>query len=133
MFESTVYPGCTEEDCIPILERVSGLKFNEDFKVGYSPERINPGDKEHTLAKIIKVVAGSDEQAKDEIAKVYALVVEAGIHKASSIKVAESAKIIENTQRDLNIALMNELSIICDKLGINTYEVLEAAGTKWNF
>jgi UDP-N-acetyl-D-galactosamine dehydrogenase len=133
VFESTVYPGCTEEDCIPILERVSGLKFNEDFKVGYSPERINPGDKEHTLAKIIKVVAGSDEQAKDEIAKVYALVVEAGIHKASSIKVAESAKIIENTQRDLNIALMNELSIICDKLGINTYEVLEAAGTKWNF
>ncbi|WP_211236735.1 nucleotide sugar dehydrogenase [Sporocytophaga myxococcoides] len=133
VFESTVYPGCTEEDCIPILERISGLKFNEDFKVGYSPERINPGDKEHTLSKIIKVVAGSDDQAMDEIAKIYALVVEAGIHKASSIKVAESAKIIENTQRDLNIALMNELSIICDKLGINTYEVLEAAATKWNF
>ncbi len=133
VFESTVYPGCTEEDCIPILERISGLKFNEDFKVGYSPERINPGDKEHTLSKIIKVVAGSDDYSRDEIAKVYALVVEAGIHKASSIKVAESAKIIENTQRDLNIALMNELSIICDKLGINTYEVLEAAGTKWNF
>ncbi|GAL87584.1 nucleotide sugar dehydrogenase [Sporocytophaga myxococcoides] len=133
VFESTVYPGCTEEDCIPILEKISGLKFNEDFKVGYSPERINPGDKEHTLSKIIKVVAGSDDQAKDEIAKIYALVVEAGIHKASSIKVAESAKIIENTQRDLNIALMNELSIICDKLGINTFEVLEAAATKWNF
>ncbi|MBO9702302.1 MAG: nucleotide sugar dehydrogenase [Sporocytophaga sp.] len=133
VFESTVYPGCTEEDCIPILERVSGLKFNKDFKVGYSPERINPGDKEHTLSKIIKVVAGSDDYATDEIAKIYALVVEAGIHKASSIKVAESAKIIENTQRDLNIALMNELSIICDKLGINTYEVLEAAATKWNF
>lgn len=133
VFESTVYPGCTEEDCIPILERISGLKYNSDFKVGYSPERINPGDKEHTLSKIIKVVAGSDDHAKDEIAKIYALVVEAGIHKASSIKVAESAKIIENTQRDLNIALMNELSIICDKLGINTYEVLEAAGTKWNF
>ena len=133
VYESTVYPGCTEEECIPILEKESGLRFNKDFKVGYSPERINPGDKQHTLAKITKVVSGSDEGACDEIAKLYGLVVEAGIHKASSIKVAEAAKIIENTQRDLNIALMNELSIICDKMGLNTYEVLEAAGTKWNF
>jgi UDP-N-acetyl-D-galactosamine dehydrogenase len=133
VFESTVYPGCTEEDCIPVLERESGLKFNVDFKVGYSPERINPGDKEHTLAKITKVVSGSCEISKKEIASVYGEVVEAGIHMASSIKVAEAAKIIENTQRDLNIALMNELSMICDKLHINTYEVLEAAGTKWNF
>ena len=133
VFESTVYPGCTEEDCIPILEKESGLKFVQDFKVGYSPERINPGDKEHTLAKITKVVSGCDKESCDEIAKVYELVVQAGVHRASSIKVAEAAKIIENTQRDLNIALMNELSIICDKLSINTYEVLEAAGTKWNF
>lgn len=133
VFESTVYPGCTEEDCIPILEKESGLKYGVDFKVGYSPERINPGDKEHTLAKITKVVSGCDAESADEIAKVYELVVAAGVHRASSIKVAEAAKIIENTQRDLNIALMNELSIICDKLGINTYEVLEAAGTKWNF
>lgn len=133
VFESTVYPGCTEEDCIPILEKESGLKFNKDFKVGYSPERINPGDKEHTLARITKVVSGCDKDSCEEIAKVYELVVQAGVHKASSIKVAEAAKIIENTQRDLNIALMNELSIICDKLSINTYEVLEAAGTKWNF
>ena len=133
VFESTVYPGCTEEDCIPILEKESGLKFVKDFKVGYSPERINPGDKEHTLAKITKVVSGCDTESSEEISKVYQLVVTAGVHKASSIKVAEAAKIIENTQRDLNIALMNELSIICDKLGINTYEVLEAAGTKWNF
>jgi len=133
VFESTVYPGCTEEDCVPILEKESGLKYNKDFKVGFSPERINPGDREHTLAKITKVVSGSDEASCAEIAKVYELVVTAGIHKASSIKVAEAAKIIENTQRDLNIALMNELSIICDKLGINTFEVLEAAGTKWNF
>ncbi|MBX9851651.1 MAG: nucleotide sugar dehydrogenase [Cytophagaceae bacterium] len=133
VFESTVYPGCTEEDCIPILEKESGLKFVKDFKVGYSPERINPGDKEHTLAKITKVVSGCDTESSEEISKVYQLVVKAGVHKASSIKVAEAAKIIENTQRDLNIALMNELSIICDKLGINTYEVLEAAGTKWNF
>lgn len=133
VFESTVYPGCTEEDCIPILEKESGLKFNTDFKVGYSPERINPGDKEHTLAKIVKVVSGSDEISREEIAKTYEIVVKAGIHRASCIKVAEAAKIIENTQRDLNIALMNELSIICDRLGINTYEVLEAAGTKWNF
>lgn len=133
VFESTVYPGCTEEDCIPILEKESGLKFGKDFKVGYSPERINPGDKEHTLAKITKVVSGSDSESAEIIAKVYELVVKAGVFKASSLKVAEAAKIIENTQRDLNIALMNELSIICDKLGINTYEVLEAAGTKWNF
>ncbi len=133
VFESTVYPGCTEEECIPVLEKLSGLKAVTDFKIGYSPERINPGDKEHTLAKIIKVVSGCDELSAEEIAKVYKLVVQAGIHKASSIKVAEAAKIIENTQRDLNIALMNELSMICNKIGINTFEVLEAAGTKWNF
>ena len=133
VFESTVYPGCTEEDCLPIIERLSGLKNITDFKTGYSPERINPGDKEHTLAKIIKVVSGCDAESLDLIAKVYELVVTAGVHKASSIKVAEAAKIIENTQRDLNIALMNELSIIFDKMGINTFEVLEAAGTKWNF
>jgi UDP-N-acetyl-D-galactosamine dehydrogenase len=133
VYESTVYPGCTEEDCIPVLEKESGLTFNVDFKVGYSPERINPGDKEHTLAKIMKVVSGCDANSLDEIAKTYQIVVEAGIHKASSIKVAEAAKIIENTQRDLNIALMNELSVIFDKMEINTYEVLEAAGTKWNF
>jgi UDP-N-acetyl-D-galactosamine dehydrogenase len=133
VYESTVYPGCTEEDCIPILEELSGLKFVEDFKVGYSPERINPGDKEHTLPKIVKVVSGCDAESLEEIAKVYEIVVKAGVHKASSIKVAEAAKIIENTQRDVNIALMNELSIIFNKMGINTYEVLEAAGTKWNF
>ncbi|MBL0144610.1 MAG: nucleotide sugar dehydrogenase [Chitinophagaceae bacterium] len=133
VFESTVYPGCTEEDCLPIIEKLSGLKNIADFKLGYSPERINPGDKEHTLAKIIKVVSGCDAKSLDVIAKVYELVVTAGVHKASSIKVAEAAKIIENTQRDLNIALMNELSIIFDKMNINTYEVLEAAGTKWNF
>lgn len=133
VFESTVYPGCTEEDCVPVLEQLSGLKFNEDFKVGYSPERINPGDKEHTLAKIVKVAAGSCPESADEIAKVYEMVITAGVHRASSIKVAEAAKIIENTQRDVNIALMNELSLIFNKLGINTYEVLEAAGTKWNF
>jgi UDP-N-acetyl-D-glucosamine/UDP-N-acetyl-D-galactosamine dehydrogenase len=133
VFESTVYPGCTEEDCIPVLERESGLKFPTDFKVGYSPERINPGDKEHTLTKIVKVVSGCDEESLDVIAKVYELVIEAGVHRASSIKVAEAAKIIENTQRDVNIALMNELSIIFDRMNINTYEVLEASGTKWNF
>ncbi|MFT4018268.1 MAG: nucleotide sugar dehydrogenase [Agriterribacter sp.] len=133
VYESTVYPGCTEEDCLPIIEELSGLKLNEDFKLGYSPERINPGDKEHTLAKIIKVVSGSDAVSAEEIAKTYEIVVKAGIHRASSIKVAEAAKIIENTQRDLNIALMNELSIIFDMVGINTFEVLEAAGTKWNF
>ncbi len=133
VYESTVYPGCTEEDCIPVLEQESGLKFKEDFKVGYSPERINPGDKEHTLAKIIKVVSGCDDESLDNIAKTYSLVVDAGIHKASSIKVAEAAKIIENTQRDVNIALMNELSVIFNMMNINTYDVLEAAGTKWNF
>ena len=133
VFESTVYPGCTEEDCLPIIEKLSGLKNIIDFKTGYSPERINPGDKEHTLAKIIKVVSGCDAESLDVIAKVYELVVTAGVHRASSIKVAEAAKIIENTQRDLNIALMNELSIIFDKMNINTFEVLEAAGTKWNF
>jgi UDP-N-acetyl-D-galactosamine dehydrogenase len=133
VFESTVYPGCTEEDCLPVIEKLSGLKNIKDFKLGYSPERINPGDKTHTLAKIIKVVSGCDAESLEEIAKVYALVVEAGVHKASSIKVAEAAKIIENTQRDLNIALMNELSIIFNMMKINTYEVLEAAGTKWNF
>ncbi|MCX6314585.1 MAG: nucleotide sugar dehydrogenase [Sphingobacteriales bacterium] len=133
VYESTVYPGCTEEDCLPIIEKISGLKFCTDFKMGYSPERINPGDKLHTLSSIVKVVSGCDAESLDLIAKVYELVVAAGVHKASSIKVAEAAKIIENTQRDLNIALMNELSIIFDKMGINTYEVLEAAGTKWNF
>ncbi len=133
VFESTVYPGCTEEDCLPVIEKLSGLKNITDFKTGYSPERINPGDKEHTLAKIIKVVSGCDAESLDTIAKVYELVVTAGVHRASSIKVAEAAKIIENTQRDLNIALMNELSIIFDRMGINTFEVLEAAGTKWNF
>lgn len=133
VFESTVYPGCTEEDCLPIIEKLSGIKNITDFKLGYSPERINPGDKEHTLSSIVKVVSGCDAESLDVIAKVYELVVKAGVHKASSIKVAEAAKIIENTQRDLNIALMNELSIIFDKMDINTYEVLEAAGTKWNF
>jgi UDP-N-acetyl-D-galactosamine dehydrogenase len=133
IFESTVYPGCTEEDCLPIIEKLSGLKNIEDFKSGYSPERINPGDKNHTLSSIVKVVSGCDAESLDVIAKVYEVVVKAGVHRASSIKVAEAAKIIENTQRDLNIALMNELSIIFDKMGINTYEVLEAAGTKWNF
>lgn len=133
VYESTVYPGCTEEDCLPVIEKLSGLKNITDFKLGYSPERINPGDKTHTLAKIIKVVSGCDAESLDEIAKVYELVVQAGVHKASCIKVAEAAKIIENTQRDLNIALMNELSIIFDMMNINTYEVLEAAGTKWNF
>jgi UDP-N-acetyl-D-galactosamine dehydrogenase len=133
VFESTVYPGCTEEDCLPIIEKLSGLKNVQDFKLGYSPERINPGDKNHTLSSIIKVVSGCDAESLDIIAKVYELVVKAGIHKASCIKVAEAAKIIENTQRDLNIALMNELSIIFNKMGINTFEVLEAAGTKWNF
>ncbi|MDP4285827.1 MAG: nucleotide sugar dehydrogenase [Bacteroidota bacterium] len=133
VYESTVYPGCTEEDCLPVIEKLSGLKNIIDFKLGYSPERINPGDKEHTLSSIVKVVSGCDEESLDTIAKVYELVVKAGVHKASCIKVAEAAKIIENTQRDLNIALMNELSIIFDKMNINTYEVLEAAGTKWNF
>lgn len=133
VYESTVYPGCTEEDCIPVLEKLSGLKFMKDFKVGYSPERINPGDKEHTITKILKVVSGCDKESLDIISKVYEIIVEPGTHKASSIKVAEAAKIIENTQRDVNIALMNELSIIFSRIGINTYDVLEAAGTKWNF
>jgi len=133
VYESTVYPGCTEEDCLPIIEKLSGLKNIVDFKLGYSPERINPGDKKHTLSTITKVVSGCDKDSLDEIAKVYELVVKAGVHKASSIKVAEAAKIIENTQRDLNIALMNELSIIFDMMNINTFEVLEAAATKWNF
>ncbi len=133
VYESTVYPSCTEEDCIPLLENLSGLKFKKDFKVGFSPERINPGDKNHTLKSIVKVVSGCDEESLDQIAKTYELVVEAGVHRASSIKVAEAAKIIENTQRDINIAFMNELSLIFNKLNINTFEVLEAAGTKWNF
>jgi UDP-N-acetyl-D-galactosamine dehydrogenase len=133
VFESTVYPGCTEEDCLPVIEKLSGLKNIIDFKLGYSPERINPGDKEHTLTSIIKVVSGSDDESLDTIAKVYELIVTAGVYRASCIKVAEAAKIIENTQRDLNIALMNELSIIFNKMNINTLEVLEAAGTKWNF
>jgi len=133
VFESTVYPGCTEEDCIPVIEEVSGLKFIDDFKIGYSPERINPGDKIHTLTTIKKITSGCDEESSEEIAKIYGSIIKAGIHKASSIKVAEAAKIIENTQRDVNIALMNELSIIFNKMNINTFEVLEAAGTKWNF
>lgn len=133
VYESTVYPGCTEDDCVPVLEEVSGLKFNEDFKVGYSPERINPGDKVNTVETIVKVVSGSCAESADHIARTYDLVVKAGTHRASSIKVAEASKIIENTQRDVNIALINELSIIFERIGINTYEVLEAAGTKWNF
>jgi UDP-N-acetyl-D-glucosamine/UDP-N-acetyl-D-galactosamine dehydrogenase len=133
VYESTVYPGCTEEDCIPILEAESGLKCGPDFKVGFSPERINPGDKEHTITTITKVVSGCDEVALDNIAKTYELIVKAGVHRAPSIKVAEAAKIIENTQRDVNIALMNELSIIFNRMDINTFDVLEAAGTKWNF
>ena len=133
VYESTVYPGCTEEDCIPILEKESGLKFMEDFKVGYSPERINPGDANHTLKKVVKIVSGCDKGTLDTIAKVYGMVVEAGLHRAPTIKVAEAAKCIENTQRDVNIALMNELSIIFNKMDINTYDVLEAAGSKWNF
>ncbi len=133
VFESTVYPGCTEEKCVPILEQQSGLVFKNDFKVGYSPERINPGDREHTLKNVIKVTSGCDTESANIVANVYELIVDAGVHRASSIKVAEASKVIENTQRDLNIALMNELSMIFDKLNINTYEVLEAAGTKWNF
>jgi UDP-N-acetyl-D-galactosamine dehydrogenase len=133
VYESTVYPGATEEVCIPVLERESGLKWKQDFFVGYSPERINPGDKEHTLTKILKIVSGDTPETLDTVAKVYEMIVEPGVHRASSIKAAEAAKVIENTQRDLNIALMNELSIIFDKMGIDTSEVLEAAGTKWNF
>jgi UDP-N-acetyl-D-galactosamine dehydrogenase len=133
VYESTVYPGATEEVCIPVLEKNSGMKWLKDFNVGYSPERINPGDKEHTLASIIKVVAGDTPETLDKVADFYSTVVRAGVYRASSIKVAEAAKVIENTQRDLNIALMNELSIIFRKIGIDTLEVLEAAGTKWNF
>ncbi len=133
VYESTVYPGCTEEDCIPVLEDISRLKWKEDFNVGYSPERINPGDKVNTLSSIVKVVSGDNDESLDQIAKVYELVVDAGVHRSASIKVAEAAKIIENTQRDVNIALINELSIIFNRMNINTYDVLEAAGTKWNF
>jgi UDP-N-acetyl-D-galactosamine dehydrogenase len=133
VYESTVYPGVTEEVCLPILERKSGMKAGVDFKVGYSPERINPGDKEHTLEKIVKVVSAQDAESLEIVAKTYGMVVKAGIHRASSIKVAEAAKVIENTQRDLNIALMNELALIFHRLGIDTKSVLEAAGTKWNF
>ncbi|WP_295991499.1 nucleotide sugar dehydrogenase [Rugamonas sp.] len=133
VYESTVYPGATEEICIPVLERHSGLKWKEDFHVGFSPERINPGDKEHTLTNIVKVVSGDDGPTVDAIAGLYESIVKAGVVRASSIKVAEAAKVIENTQRDLNIALMNELAIIFDKIGIDTLEVLQAAGTKWNF
>jgi len=133
VYESTVYPGATEEVCIPLLEQHSGLKWKQDFHVGFSPERINPGDKEHTLTSILKVVSGDDDASLDRIAKLYEAVITAGVYRASSIKVAEAAKVIENTQRDLNIALMNELAIIFDKIGIDTLEVLQAAGTKWNF
>ncbi|MCK9208202.1 MAG: nucleotide sugar dehydrogenase [Salinivirgaceae bacterium] len=133
VYESTVYPGCTEEDCVPLLEELSGLKMGSDFKVGFSPERINPGDKVHTLTTITKVVSGNDAEALANIAQVYEMVIKAGIHRAPTIKVAEAAKIIENTQRDVNIALMNELSLIFNRMEINTYDVLEAAGTKWNF
>jgi UDP-N-acetyl-D-glucosamine/UDP-N-acetyl-D-galactosamine dehydrogenase len=133
VYESTVYPGATEEVCIPVLERESGLTWKQDFFVGYSPERINPGDKEHTLTKILKIVSGDTPETLEAVARLYERIVEPGVHRASSIKAAEAAKVIENTQRDLNIALMNELAILFDKLGIDTSEVLEAAGTKWNF
>ena len=133
IYESTVYPGATEEVCIPVLERESGLKWKTDFFVGYSPERINPGDREHTLTKILKIVSGDTAETLDKVAKLYERIVVPGVHRASSIKAAEAAKVIENTQRDLNIALMNELAIIFDKIGLDTTEVLEAAGTKWNF
>jgi len=133
VYESTVYPGCTEDDCVPVLEELSKLKRTEDFKFGYSPERINPGDKNHTIRTIIKAVSGCDAESLEEIAKVYELVVDAGVHKAASIKVAEASKVIENTQRDVNIALINELSIILNRVGINTFDVLECARTKWNF
>lgn len=133
IYESTVYPGATEEVCIPILEKHSGMKWKKDFHVGYSPERINPGDKERTLATIVKVVSGDDETTLEKVARLYENIITAGVHRASSIKVAEAAKVIENTQRDLNIALINELAIIFDKLGIDTLQVLQAAGTKWNF
>ncbi|MDR0538091.1 MAG: nucleotide sugar dehydrogenase [Tannerellaceae bacterium] len=133
IYESTVYPGCTEEDCIPILEKESGLTLGKDFKVGYSPERINPGDKVNTLSNTKKIVSGCDDEALNKISQLYESIIAAGIHRATNIKVAEAAKIIENTQRDINIALMNELSIIFSRIGLNTYDVIEAAGTKWNF
>ena len=133
VYESTVYPGATEEVCVPILEKHSGMRWRQDFHVGYSPERINPGDREHTLAKIVKVVSGDDPETLEKVAELYASVVDAGVHRVSSIRVAEAAKVIENTQRDLNIAFVNELAIIFDKLGLDTAEVLDAAGTKWNF
>ncbi|MDT3680132.1 MAG: nucleotide sugar dehydrogenase [Burkholderiaceae bacterium] len=133
VYESTVYPGATEEVCIPVLEESSGMKWRTDFHVGYSPERINPGDKEHTLTRIVKVVSGDDADTLERVAQLYGSVVKAGVHRASSIKVAEAAKVIENTQRDLNIALVNELALIFDRVGIDTHEVLKAAGTKWNF
>jgi UDP-N-acetyl-D-galactosamine dehydrogenase len=133
VYESTVYPGVTEDECVPVLESASGLLCGPDFKVGYSPERINPGDREHTFTRIRKVVAGQDAETLEIVAQVYESVVEAGVYRAAGIKVAEAAKVIENTQRDLNIALMNELALICDRLGIDTGEVLQAAGTKWNF
>ena len=133
VYESTVYPGATEEVCIPVLEKHSGLTWLKDFHVGYSPERINPGDKEHTLTKILKIVSGDDAETLEKVAQLYESIIVAGVHRASSIKVAEAAKVIENTQRDLNIALMNELALIFDRIGIDTMEVLKAAGTKWNF
>ena len=133
VFESTVYPGCTEEECLPVMEQISGLCCGKDFNLGYSPERINPGDRVHTLANTVKIVAGSDEQALAIISRIYELIIAAGVYRAVNIKTAEAAKIVENTQRDVNISLMNELSVIFDKLGINTFDVLEAAGTKWNF
>jgi UDP-N-acetyl-D-glucosamine/UDP-N-acetyl-D-galactosamine dehydrogenase len=133
VYESTVYPGCMEEDCLPVMEQWSGLKMGEDFKLGYSPERINPGDKKHTLQNVVKVVSGCDEESLNIISQVYQLVVEAGVYKAPSIKVAEAAKIIENTQRDFNIAFMNELAMMFDKMGISTHDVLQTAATKWNF
>jgi UDP-N-acetyl-D-galactosamine dehydrogenase len=133
IYESTVYPGATEEVCVPVLERHSGMQWKRDFHVGYSPERVNPGDKEHTVAKIVKVVSGDDDRTLAEVADLYGSIITAGVHRASSIKVAEAAKVIENTQRDLNIALMNELALIFDRIGIDTLEVLQAAGTKWNF
>src|SRR5690606_37359508 len=133
IYESTVYPGATEEDCVPVLERVSGLRFNEDFFAGYSPERINPGDKQHRVATIRKVTSGSTPEVADLVDALYAQIITAGTHKAPSIRVAEAAKVIENTQRDVNIALINELALIFNRLGIDTQAVLEAAGTKWNF
>ena len=133
IYESTTYPGCTEDDCVPVIEEISGFKIGADFKVGYSPERINPGDKERPLTKILKIVSGSDEEALRNVSKLYASIIEAGIYEAASIKVAEAAKIIENTQRDVNISLMNELSMIFNKIGINTHDVIDAAATKWNF